>query len=104
MRGLWLEGQNLRYRDDLAAPAPTAGEAILRVTLAGICGTDLELVRGYYPFTGIPGHELVGVVEEAPGAAEWVGRRVVAEINAACGACATCRGGRRAHCPTRTVV
>jgi len=104
MRGLWLEGRDLRYRDDLTLADPAPGEAVVRVTLAGICGTDLELVRGYYPFTGIPGHELVGVVEAAPGAAEWIGRRVVAEINVACGACATCRAGRRTHCPSRTVV
>src|SRR5947207_11199879 len=104
MRGLWLEAQGLRYRDDLAPPVPARGEAIVRVVLAGICGTDLELARGYYPFTGIPGHELVGVVEEAPGASRWAGRRVVAEINAACGSCATCRAGRRTHCPSRTVV
>jgi threonine dehydrogenase-like Zn-dependent dehydrogenase len=76
----------------------------VRVTLAGVCNTDLELVRGYYPFAGIPGHEFVGRVEESPGAPEWIGRRVVGEINASCGACATCRAGRRTHCPTRTVL
>jgi threonine dehydrogenase-like Zn-dependent dehydrogenase len=62
------------------------------------------MVRGYYPFTGVPGHEFVGIVEEAPSAPEWIGRRVVGEINAACGSCATCRAGRRTHCPARTVV
>src|SRR5438477_9592751 len=104
MRGLWLEAQDLRYRDDLAAPAATSGEAVVRIVLAGICGTDLELARGYYPFTGVPGHEFVGVLDEAPGAPAWVGRRVVGEINAACGSCATCRAGRRTHCPSRTVL
>src|SRR6187455_2340252 len=103
MRGLWLENRVLAYRDDLAT-APPAGEAVVRVRLSGICGTDLELVRGYYPFTGVPGHEFVGVVEEAEAAPEWIGRRVVGEINAACGSCATCRAGRRTHCPARTVV
>jgi threonine dehydrogenase-like Zn-dependent dehydrogenase len=101
MRGLWLEDERLAFRDDL--PAPAAGEAIVRVRLSGICGTDLEMVRGYYPFAGIPGHEFVGVVEEAP-AAGWIGRRVVGEINAACGTCPTCRAGRRSHCPSRTVL
>ena len=67
-----------------------------------MCNTDLELVRGYYPFTGIPGHEFVGRVEEGP--REWIDRRVVGEINASCGACATCRAGRRTHCPSRTVL
>jgi threonine dehydrogenase-like Zn-dependent dehydrogenase len=72
--------------------------------LAGICGTDLELVRGYYPFSGIPGHEFVGVVDEAPGAPAWAGRRVVGEINASCRVCPTCRAGRPTHCPARTVL
>jgi 2-desacetyl-2-hydroxyethyl bacteriochlorophyllide A dehydrogenase len=103
MHGLWLEDKHLAFRDDVAAPPPS-GEAVVRVRLSGICGTDLELVRGYYPFTGVPGHEFVGVVEEAPGAEEWIGRRVVGEINAACGTCATCRAGRRTHCPSRTVL
>jgi 2-desacetyl-2-hydroxyethyl bacteriochlorophyllide A dehydrogenase len=104
MRALWLEAPDLRYRDDLTPPLAPPGEAVVRVILAGICGTDLELQRGYYPFAGIPGHEFVGVVEEAPGAPGWIGRRVVGEINAACGACATCRAGRRTHCPVRTVL
>jgi len=104
MRGLWLEQQSLRYREDLAAPRAEAGEAIVRVVLAGICGTDLELRRGYSPCTGIPGHEFVGVVEQAPGAEEWVSRRVVGEINVSCGRCADCAAGRRAHCAERTVV
>jgi threonine dehydrogenase-like Zn-dependent dehydrogenase len=104
MRGLWLEEKRLSFRDDLPGPPPVDGEARLRVRLAGICGTDLELVRGYYPFTGVPGHEFVGTVEQAPSAPEWIGRRVVGEINAACGACATCRSGRRTHCPARTVL
>jgi len=76
----------------------------VRVRLAGVCNTDLELVQGYYPYTGVPGHEFVGVVEDAPGAAEWIGRRVVGEINAVCGECATCRAGRPTHCERRTVL
>ena len=71
MRGLWLEGRALRLRDDLPVPAPPPGEALVRVRVAGICNTDLELVRGYYPYAGVPGHEFVGVVEEATGAPEW---------------------------------
>jgi threonine dehydrogenase-like Zn-dependent dehydrogenase len=104
LRALWLEGQALRVRDDLPLPSPPAGEALVRVRVAGICNTDLELVRGYYPYTGVPGHEFVGVVEEAAGAPEWVSRRVVGEINASCGECATCRAGRRSHCERRTVL
>jgi threonine dehydrogenase-like Zn-dependent dehydrogenase len=104
MRGLWLEDRALRLRDDLPRPSPPAGEALVRVRLAGVCNTDLELVRGYYPYAGVPGHEFVGVVEEAAAAPEWVSRRVVGEINAACGACPTCRAGRRTHCERRTVL
>jgi threonine dehydrogenase-like Zn-dependent dehydrogenase len=104
VRALWLEGGSLRLRDDLRDPTPPAGEALVRVRVAGICNTDLELVRGYCPYTGVPGHEFVGVVEEAAGAPEWVSRRVVGEINAACGECPTCRAGRRTHCERRTVL
>src|SRR5262249_7790488 len=64
----------------------------------------LELLRGYAPFAGVPGHEFVGRVESAPGAESWVGRRVVGEINVACGACAECAAGRRAHCLQRSVI
>ena len=104
MQALWLEGQALRVRDDLPVPVPPPGEALVRVRVAGVCNTDLELVRGYYPYSGVPGHEFVGTVEAASGAPEWVGRRVAGEINAACGACATCRAGRRTHCEQRTVL
>jgi 2-desacetyl-2-hydroxyethyl bacteriochlorophyllide A dehydrogenase len=104
MRGIWLEEGRLSVRDDLPEPRPAAGEALVRVRLAGICGTDLELVQGYYPYTGIPGHEFVGVVESCEAIPALVGRRVVGEINAACGRCATCRAGRPTHCPDRTVL
>lgn len=104
MRGLWLERQQIRLRDDLPRPDPPPGEALVRVAAAGVCNTDLELVRGYYPFAGIPGHEFAGSVESAPGAEEWEGRRVVGEINASCGRCAACAAGRRTHCERRTVL
>ncbi|MGB0590188.1 MAG: MDR/zinc-dependent alcohol dehydrogenase-like family protein [Myxococcota bacterium] len=102
MRGLWLQDGDLSLRDDLSPPPLSAGDAQVRVLTAGVCSTDLELVRGYMPFTGVPGHEFVGVVEEGP--ADWMGQRVVGEINAACGVCATCQAGRGNHCPSRTVV
>lgn len=104
MRAVWLEDGRIRVRDDVPAPAVPRGEARIRVLLAGICGTDLELVKGYYPYTGVPGHEFVGRVEEAPGAPEWVGRRVVGEINAVCGDCPTCRANRSTHCERRSVL
>lgn len=104
MRGLWLETQALRLREDIPLPVPPSDEALVRVHLAGICNTDLELVRGYYPFEGVPGHEFVGSVVEAASAPEWVGRRVAGEINAACGSCVSCRAGRPTHCEKRTVL
>jgi threonine dehydrogenase-like Zn-dependent dehydrogenase len=96
MKGAWLENRQLVFRDDLPAPVAAKGEALVRVRLAGICNTDIELTRGYYPFTGIPGHEFVGIMED--------GRRVVGEINASCGSCAACTHGRRTHCERRTVL
>ena len=104
MRALWLADRTLTLREDLPVPIPPPGEARVRVRVAGVCNTDLELVRGYYPYAGVPGHEFVGVVEEAPGAPPWVGKRVVGEINAVCGSCETCRAGRRSHCERRTVL
>jgi len=102
MQALWLEERRLRMRNDVATPEPPPGEALVRVLRAGICNTDIELTRGYYPFTGILGHEFLGVVEQGPSG--LVGRRVVGEINAVCGACSECLAGRRTHCERRTVL
>jgi threonine dehydrogenase-like Zn-dependent dehydrogenase len=88
---------------DLPVPAH-ADEALVRVTLSGICNTDLEIVRGYAGFEGTLGHEFVGIVEEAADASELVGKRVVGEINAGCGTCERCVGGDPRHCPNRTVL
>ncbi len=104
MRALWLEDGRLQLREDVPIPTPAAGKALIRVRMAGICGTDLEMVQGYYPFNGILGHEFVGEVVDAPGAAEWVGRRVVGEINITCGHCRFCRRGLLRHCENRTVL
>ena len=89
---------------ETAAPREAAGEAVVRVSLAGICNTDVEITRGYAGFTGTLGHEFVGVVESAHGAPQLVGRRVVGEINAGCGHCELCAGGDARHCPQRTVL
>ena len=102
MRALWLQDRQLRLRDDVPMPEPAAGEALVRVLCAGICSTDLELVRGYYPYSGVLGHEFVGVVESGP--AQLCGRRVVGEINASCGACDQCARGQPTHCLQRTVL
>jgi len=79
-------------------------EALIRVTKTGICNTDLEIVRGYAGFSGTIGHEFVGIVEEAKGATDWIGKRVVGEINAGCGVCEKCLAGDPRHCPARTVL
>lgn len=103
MRALWVESGRVSLREDLPYPETPPGDALIRIRLAGICGTDLGLLRGYLPFTGIPGHEFVGEVVEA-GDPALLGRWVVGEINIACGACASCRGGRPSHCGQRRVV
>jgi threonine dehydrogenase-like Zn-dependent dehydrogenase len=102
MKGLTLSHGKLTLRDDLPLPSPPAGEALVRVERAGICKTDLELVKGYYPYDGILGHEFVGTVQEGP--PDFVGKRVVGEINAVCGRCTACRQARSTHCEERTVL
>src|SRR5712691_11289976 len=94
MKALRYENQKLAVSD---VPEPRVdGEAVVRVTLSGICNTDLEIVRGYAGFEGTIGHEFVGVIES--------GQRVVGEINAGCGRCDLCRAGDPRHCATRTVL
>lgn len=102
MRALWLSHGRLGLREDLPSPRSGASEARVRVLRAGICGTDLALVDGLYPFEGVPGHEFVGVVEEGPDA--LLGRRVVGEINVACGHCPECAAGLPKHCRGRTAL
>ena len=108
MRALRFDGTHLALAD-VPRPNPPSGEALVRVHLAGVCHTDLELTRGYMGFAGTLGHEFVGDVaamEPSPGAASAlaVGQRVVGEINAACGTCPACQAGLGRHCPTRTVL
>ena len=100
MIGLWLEERKLTLRCDLPRPEPAPGESLVRVLVAGICNTDIEMIRGYYPFRGVLGHEFVGIVESGP----LSGKRVVGEINAACGTCRRCRSGMGSHCGNRTVL
>ena len=87
---------------EIRKPSPK-GEALVRISLSGICNTDLEIARGYAGFNGTIGHEFVGVVEQSsvPGLS---GKRVVGEINAGCGKCKLCLAGDSRHCPTRTVL
>ncbi len=101
MIAVHLEGGNVSVRETAIPPLPP-GHARIRMLRAGICNTDLELQRGYYGFQGIPGHEFVGEVVE--GTQRWIGKRVVGEINLACGACPFCLEGMGRHCPSRTVL
>ena len=84
-------------------PRVPKGFARIRLLAAGICSTDLELQRGYYGFSGTPGHEFVGEVTETADKS-WIGKRVAGEINLACGKCEWCKRGLGRHCPTRSVL
>ena len=101
MNAVHFDGKNLRFRDNVQAPE--SGESLVRTTLAGICGTDLEMLAGYMNYDGIPGHEFVGVVEKSQNP-NMVGKRVVGEINVGCSMCASCKNGLERHCPNRTVL
>ena len=103
MRALVIDN-GLHLDKNYPVPTPPRGEALIRVLQAGVCSTDLELVKGYMNFNGVPGHEFVGVVEQAVGREELIGQRVAGEINAACGQCETCRAQRPTHCPHRTTL
>ena len=101
MRALHWDGSELALRES-DRPLLKQGCAVVRVHLAGICNTDLEILRGYMNFRGTPGHEVIGTVVDGP--EQWCGRRVVCEINFACGSCESCRDGLGRHCPNRKVM
>jgi threonine dehydrogenase-like Zn-dependent dehydrogenase len=100
MKALRFENGELRLAE-IAVPN-RAGEALVRVTAAGICNTDLEIIRGYANVSGTLGHEFVGVVEASPDKSQ-IGRRVVGEINVGCGDCELCQSGDTRHCLNRSV-
>ncbi|MCO6436164.1 MAG: alcohol dehydrogenase catalytic domain-containing protein [Phycisphaerae bacterium] len=101
MRAVVFDEQ-LSFHSSRPEPTPASGECLVRVHLAGICATDLQITRGYMDFRGVPGHEFVGTVAE--GSENWKGRRVVAEINCVCRRCDMCQGGLSNHCRNRTVL
>jgi len=97
--------RGLRFVKDYPVPEASEGEALIRVSMAGICNTDIEITRGYMGFRGVIGHEFVGVVEDVKGGGQaWVGKRVVGEINCGCGVCEYCLKGLKNHCPSREVI
>ena len=102
MRALVFD-KALRYTASHPLPAIPRGWARIRVDEAGICGTDLEIIKGYKGFRGILGHEFVGTVDQCADP-YWLGRRVVGEINTACEDCRWCRQGLKRHCAHRTVL
>ena len=104
MQCLWLDQQKLVFQERVPIPTPGKDQALIRVLLAGVCSTDLELLRGYYPFSGIPGHEFVGIVVDSPEDPTWIGKRVVGEINIACGVCHNCLMDLTRHCDNRKTL
>ena len=102
MRAVVFDG-TLQLEKNYPDPVLRDGEALIKVSLAGICNTDIEITRGYKGFNGILGHEFVGTVLACADPA-WVGKRVVGEINAACRRCPTCLRGDDPHCPNRTTL
>ncbi len=100
MRAIVLDHDQISVRNDHPLPIPVDGEVLVRVLLAGICETDLQLIRGYMGFRGVLGHEFVGLAESGP----FAGQRVVGEINCSCWKCETCLAGRPTHCPHRSVI
>ena len=101
MKAAYFDGSKISLRNDY--PTPNHGEALIKVRLAGICGTDLEMIQGYASYTGVMGHEFVGEVVESANK-ELIGKRIVGEINVGCGKCQMCTTGLERHCSQRTVL
>ena len=101
MKATCFDGTHMKFDENYPDPKP--GESLVRVSLAGICGTDLEILDGYMEYHGVLGHEFVGVVEKSPNS-NLIGKRVVGEINAGCNSCDYCKKGMGRHCPNRTVL
>ncbi len=102
MKAVQFDGAQV-ILSDVPRPEVPSDHALVRVSLAGVCNTDLEIVRGYMGFEGTLGHEFVGVVHECEDKS-WLGRRVCGDINFACRTCAVCAAGDFHHCPSRTVL
>ena len=103
MYALTMTTSGPRVDPDYPSPSGGAHTAIVALTAAGICATDLEITRGYADFIGVMGHEWVGVVQDCDDPS-WIGSRVVGSINTGCGECSVCQGGQPHHCSARTVL
>ncbi|MBI4681605.1 MAG: alcohol dehydrogenase catalytic domain-containing protein [Nitrospirae bacterium] len=102
MRAL-VFNKKLEYVTDYPVPEPKENEALIRITHAGICNTDIEITRGYMDFKGVLGHEFTGIVEKCSNN-KLIGKRVAGEINLGCGKCLYCRNQMQNHCPGRSVL
>ena len=100
MKAAFFDGKNLTLNDNYPKPE---GQSLVKVNLAGICGTDLEILDGYMEYSGVLGHEFVGTVVSSKNS-KIVGKRVVGEINAGCEKCDFCKKGMQRHCPSRGVL
>lgn len=103
MRALYLGPDGPSLLSDYDKPERRPGQALIRLVMAGVCSTDLELIKGYYGYRGVLGHEFVGVVEDCDDGRR-LGKRVVGSINLGCGKCRECNGFGAEHCPNRTVL
>jgi threonine dehydrogenase-like Zn-dependent dehydrogenase len=101
MKAALFDGKKLHLQEDY--PEPNHEETIVKISLAGVCGTDLEILDGYMDYQGILGHEFVGIVVKSKNK-DLIGKRVVGEINVGCGECPSCKSGMERHCPNRTVL
>lgn len=104
MRAIYYDGKDAVYKEDYPMPVPAGNDSLVQILLAAVCNTDKEVRRGYKPdFTGVMGHEFVGKVISSPNP-DLVGKRVVGELNEACGHCIYCKTGRPHHCSNRKVI
>jgi len=101
MKALYFD-KELKLLDNVSIPRKP-DEALIRITMAGVCNTDLEIIKGYMGFKGILGHEFIGIVEESNNK-DFIGKRVCGEINCPCGNCYFCKNNMPTHCPNRTVL
>jgi threonine dehydrogenase-like Zn-dependent dehydrogenase len=105
MKAVLFDGSMFQFIENHPTPEPRENEALIRVRMAGICATDLEISKGYKNFRGIPGHEFIGIVKRVNGSdTAIVGKRVVGEINCGCGECDYCASGMEKHCAARSTL